>query len=84
MGKECYQENHVKVQTPCFKDAGSKPCSAANCLVYDEASQSSLARALGGQNFLEYIANNLLHYLCRMSKFSADNAEFKQRTGYKG
>ena len=82
--KICYQLTHPEDQTPCFKDAGSEPCSDETCAVYAAIAVSTLARSLGSEKFREHIANHMLHYVCRMSKFSPDNHEFRERTGYKG
>lgn len=75
----CYQLVHPSAQTPCFIEAGSRPCSEENCPVYDASSTSTLARTLGSRAFREYIENNLLHNVCRMSKFTVDNLEYRQR-----
>jgi hypothetical protein len=81
--KLCYQMMHPDARTPCFDLAGDKPCSSGDCAVfYVIAMRLNFVRMLGSEASYAYIVNNLLHNSCRMSKFSPDNEEFRQRTGY--
>lgn len=72
--KMCYQMVHPDAKTPCFEEAGNKPCSLPTCPVYDYINANgSLAHALGRIAFTEHVNDRALHYNCPISKFGLDD-----------
>ena len=78
--KACYQALHPKDQTDCFRLAGGRPCSAADCAVYKAINSGQIPRSLRGDDLRSFIVCNFLHYVCKASDSSPDNAEFMART----
>lgn len=78
--KACYQALHPSDRTDCFELAGNITCSSSDCLVYRAINSGRIPGSLRGNALRSFIVCNLLHYVCRMSSLSPDNAEFFERT----
>lgn len=70
-GKDCRQTNYPEDQTPCFKRAGSLPCTSPGCPVKETIEEKGITNA--------DTIRLLLHSRCRISSLSQDNGEYIKR-----
>jgi len=73
--KFCWQRDYLRNPTPCFKQAGNRPCEAVDCLIDKRVQELQVKGALVNHDLIQIFA----HSRCRLSSLSRDKHEFRKR-----
>ncbi len=73
--KFCWQRDYLLNPTPCFKQAGNRPCEATDCLISERMQELQAGGILVDHSFIQLLA----HSRCRLSSLPNNKHEFQKR-----
>ena len=73
--KFCWQRDYLRNPTPCFKQAGNRPCEAVDCLIDERVQELQVKGVFVNHDLIQLFA----HSCCRLSSLSRDKHEFRER-----